>query len=56
MTIQQAKKAGILTLNTLPCGWLFIKDATTAPRGYKWAFNGANLFSPNYRHALIKMN
>lgn len=42
-------------LEALPQGWRWLRDAWTAPRGYAWACNGKSRFSPEYRHALVRL-
>lgn len=43
-------------LDALPAGWRWIRcGCTTAPRGYAWACNGKSRFSPEYRHALVRL-
>lgn len=36
--------------------WKDIKDATTAPIGYKWQNNGKSRFSKEYKSRLVKIN
>lgn len=43
------------TLDELPQDWIYIKGATTAPKGYRWANNNKSRFEPGYKHALIKV-
>ena len=44
-------------LDALPPGWRWIRcGCTTAPRGYAWACNGRSRFSPEYRHALVRLD
>lgn len=43
-----------IVLDKLPMGWKYIKNATTAPRWYRWACNGESHFSGKRTQALIK--
>ena len=47
---------GVKILDTLPEGWKELKNATTAPVGYKWVYNRKSHFSGEYEHALLKIN
>ena len=38
----------------MPYGWKEIRGAATAPIGYVWINNRKSLFSPDYRHGLLK--
>ena len=38
----------------IPTGWKLLEGATTAPKGYKWVYNGQSLFSGNRERALLK--
>lgn len=44
----------IIILDKLPEGWKYIKNATTAPKGYRWAYNGKSYFSGEREQAMIK--
>lgn len=37
----------------MPSGWGVIKNATTAPHGYKWINNKQSRFGGKYSHALV---
>lgn len=41
--------------DTMPDGWMEIRHAQTAPVGYVWICNRMSVFSPEYRHALLKL-
>ena len=41
-------------LDHLPKGWRYLGGATTAPLGYRWAYNSKSRFGGEYRHALVK--
>ena len=43
-------------LDALPPGWRLLDGAWTAPRGFAWACNGKSRFSPEYRHALVRLD
>lgn len=45
----------VKVLNTLPNGWKWRQGATTAPHGYRWAYNGKSMFVGEYEQALIKL-
>lgn len=38
---------------TLPDGWIILKGATTAPKGYKWISNNKSRFSGERKLAFI---
>ena len=38
----------------IPDGWKILEGATTAPKGYKWVYNGKSLFSGKREKALLK--
>lgn len=38
----------------MPDGWKILEGATTAPKGYKWVYNGESLFSGKREKALLK--
>ena len=40
-------------LNHIPEGWRLLLGAMTAPRGYRWVFNGESLFSGKRERALV---
>lgn len=40
-------------LDHIPEGWRLLPGAMTAPRGYKWIFNGESLFSGKRERALV---
>lgn len=40
-------------LNHIPEGWRLLSGAMTAPRGYRWVFNGESLFSGKRKRALV---
>ena len=40
-------------LNHIPEGWRLLPGAMTAPRGYKWIYNGESLFSGKRKTALV---
>lgn len=52
---QMKPPKGIKIYNTIPEGWVKIDNATAAPRGYVWIFNGESVFSDNFRHALLEL-
>lgn len=39
---------------TLPNGWIILKGATTAPKGYKWISNNKSRFSGERKLAFLK--
>ena len=39
---------------TLPDGWIILKCATTAPKGYKWIRNTKSIFDKNKKLAFLK--
>lgn len=41
--------------NRMPTGFRTLRGALTAPRGYKWIWNGHSRFSGYFRHALLKL-
>lgn len=41
-------------LDHIPQGWVKIKGAMTAPKGYSWYSNGKSRFCGEYECALIK--
>lgn len=47
---------GVRVYRKLPEGWRINNLATTAPHGYMWIWNGKNLFSKEYRHALMRVS
>lgn len=49
------KKKGVPFYDTLPDGWVINERATTAPHGYVWINNRVSIFSPEYRHALLRI-
>lgn len=48
------RQKGVPFYDTLPDGWVINERATTAPTGYVWINNRVSIFSPEYRHALMK--
>ena len=46
---------GVPVFNQMPNGWKFIPNATAAPYGYRWIFNGKRYNSNEYKHALLKI-
>lgn len=40
-------------LDHVPKGWKILEGAMTAPRGYKWIYNGESLFSGKRKAALV---
>jgi len=50
------KSIGVKFLDTMPEGWKEIKNAATAPNGYKWIHNCKPFFSDEYEHALLKVS
>lgn len=44
----------IKILDSLPKGWKWLDGATTAPLGYRWAWNGKSRFGGEFEHALVK--
>lgn len=63
--LDYCSREGIQVLDQLPDGWKFNELATTAPNGFKWAYNGQPLFkrdangnyyaNRNYKHAVIRV-
>ena len=47
---------GIKVLDYIPDGWVEVKNAMTAPNGYKWYSNGKSLFNGEREHCLVKEN
>lgn len=45
----------VRVLDALPESWRYIEGALTAPNGYRWACNCKSRFSPEYRHALVRL-
>ncbi|MCH5149255.1 MAG: hypothetical protein J1G30_01200 [Spirochaetales bacterium] len=41
-------------LSSLPKDWKVLKNATTAPVGYTWVYNGKGLFDKGYKQALLR--
>ena len=39
----------------IPEGWADISHIVSAPSGYHWLNNRKSIFSPEYRHALLKL-
>lgn len=39
----------------LPEGWADISHIVSAPSGYHWINNRVSIFSPEYRHALLRI-
>lgn len=52
--LEYMKKKRVSILNEIPDGWGYIKNATTAPAGYRWICNKKSLFSGDYESALLK--
>jgi hypothetical protein len=48
------KKKRVSILNEIPDGWGYIKNAMTAPVGYRWICNKKSRFSGDYESALLK--
>ena len=44
---------GVIVLDHVPKGWKILEGAMTAPRGYKWIYNGESLFSGKRKTALV---
>ena len=40
--------------NTLPHGWIILKRATTAPKGYKWIRSTKSIFDKNKKLVFLK--
>lgn len=38
----------------LPDGWIILKGATTAPKGYKWIRSTKSIFDKNKKLAFLK--
>lgn len=38
----------------LPDGWIILKGATTAPKGYKWIRSTKSIFDKNKKYGFIK--
>ena len=49
-----AKLEGVPRLEELPDGWVIIKNATGAPKGWLWASNGKSRLGSDYEHALVR--
>lgn len=49
------KNREVKVLTEMPKGWKFIEGASTAPRGYKWIYNGKSFFSKERETALLKV-
>jgi len=45
---------GVQVYESMPDGWHENRGAQTAPRGYVWISNGVSVFSPDYRHGLLR--
>ena len=43
----------VIVLDHVPKGWKILEGAMTAPRGYRWIFNGESLFSGKRKRALV---
>lgn len=52
--LEYFRNKGVPILDTMPDGWGEIRGATTAPNGYVWINNRKSIFTPEYRHALLK--
>lgn len=52
--IEYWKQQGIKILDKAPDNWVVVKNAQTAPNGYKWYSNGKSLFSGEREHCLVK--
>lgn len=48
------RKRGTKVGNKVPKGWVKVKNATTAPRGYSWYSNNKSLFSGERKTMLVK--
>lgn len=53
---KEIKRKEIKRFEVLPEGWAFIKGASTAPVGYRWANNRKSRFSAEYEQALVKVD
>lgn len=40
-------------IDYMPDGWIVVKGAQTAPRGWVWVSNGKSRFVGEYEHALV---
>lgn len=49
-------KCGLRIVDHIPEGWKPLKGALTAPRGYKWIYNGESLFSGKRKTALVPIS
>ena len=52
--LEYMKKKRVSILNEIPDGWGYIKNAMTAPVGYRWICNKKSRFSGDYESALLK--
>lgn len=50
----RAKLIEDYAVDELPKGWKEVKGASTAPRGYKWYYNGESFFNGKREHCLVK--
>jgi hypothetical protein len=48
------KTKNIEILDYAPENWLPVKNATTAPNGYDWYYNGKSFFKGERKHCLVK--
>ena len=46
--------ADVRVYNSIPPGWRIRESALTAPKGYKWIYNGKGRFSNDYQTGLYK--
>lgn len=54
MNIKTFKNKQYLVYDKLPKGWVIIKGATTAPKGYKWIRSTKSIFDKNKKLAFLK--
>ena len=56
--IRWLEERGVRFLDELPDGWRYLKGATTAPNGWRWAGHGSLFTSVTggepYEHALVR--
>lgn len=48
-------KVKLWICNRQPAGFRPLRGVLTAPRGYKWIWNGRSRHSGRFRHALLKV-
>lgn len=53
-TLENLRKRGVKIVTKVPKGYTELTNATTAPLGYTWYYNGKSLFSGERKTVLVK--